>query len=355
VLKPVDEPRMYERMGLSLVANGYEVFIAGFPGSDTKPVEGVHFLAHSAFSRLSFARITVRFEILRKVFSIRPDFLMICTHELIDIAIIYRVFSGKRIIYDVQENYFKNILYTKAWPKLIRPFLAIAVRLKEVVTAPLFSKFLLAEKCYQAELAFTKGKNVIIENKCHLPQNFQRKPSNDLINLIFTGTIAESTGVFLAIELAKKLHEADHRIHLSIAGYCSQSKILRQVKDAMASCSFISLIGGDSLVPHVLIMEVIASAHFGIVYYPSAKHTEDRIPSKLYEYLACRLPILIQNHEPWVKLCEPYSACVVIDDHQPVPLVLKQMNSSQFYSKADESANWITEESKLLDTINSIR
>jgi hypothetical protein len=356
VLKPADEPRMYERMGQSLAANGYEVFIAGFPPTAAKPIDGIHFLPHNTFNRISFSRITVRFKILRKVLSIKPDLLIICTHELIGVGLLYRLFTGKRIIYDVQENYFRNILYTDAWPKFIRPFLAFAVRLKEIITFPFISQFLLAEKCYHTELTFTKGKNVIIENKCRLPQNFQRKSTNDLINLIFTGTIAESTGVFQAMELTKKLHAADHRIRLLIIGYCAQPKTLERVKDAIVSSTFISLIGGDSVVPHTQIMEAISTAHFGIVFYPRAKNTENRIPSKLYEYLACRLPMLIQEQPQWIDLCKPYSACIIVDPDQPdVSMILKQMTSGEFYLGSVENANWVTEEAKLLDSINSIR
>ncbi len=347
------EPRMYERLGQSLAANGHEVFIVGFPSSTSNPIAGIQFFPHKTFNRISFSRIWVRFEILRKVFSAKPDLLVICTHELIGVALLYRLFSGKRIIYDVQENYFLNILYTTAWPKFIRLPLALAVRLKELVAAPLISKFLLAEKCYQAELSFAKSKAVVIENKCNVPQNFQRKPSDNLIHLIFTGTLAESTGVFQAIEFAKKLYEANNQIRLSIIGYCSQPKILKQVKDAIAGHSFISLTGGDTVVPHTQIMEAIATAHFGIVFYPLAKHTENKIPSKLYEYLACGLPILIQNHPQWIELCEPYQACVVI--RSDVSLILKQMTNTKFYSKPADVAHWTTEEGKLVDAINSIK
>src|SRR5258708_26381935 len=85
VLKPVDEPRMYERMGQSLAVNGYEVFIAGFPALVTKPVNGIHFLPHKKFNRFSVSRIKVWFELLKKVFSIKPDVFVIGTHELIGV------------------------------------------------------------------------------------------------------------------------------------------------------------------------------------------------------------------------------------------------------------------------------
>src|SRR6267378_3610106 len=87
VLKPVDEPRMFERMGQSLVANGYEVFIAGFPSVSKKTSNEIHFLPHKKFERMSAGRIKARFQILRKALLIKPAIFMVTTHELMGVAI----------------------------------------------------------------------------------------------------------------------------------------------------------------------------------------------------------------------------------------------------------------------------
>jgi glycosyltransferase involved in cell wall biosynthesis len=356
VLKPMDEPRMFERFGHSLAANGYEVFIAGFPNSATSmPANGTQFLPHKKFNRISIARIKVRFEILQKAFSIKPDVFVISTHELIGIALIYRILTGRKIVYDVQENYWLNITHTHAWPKFIRPIVAFTVRLKEVISSPLFSKFLLAEKCYEKELRFVKGKSTVIENKCRLPDHFQRRPSINCIPLIFTGTLAESTGVFDAIDLTKKLYKTNSRIRLSIIGHCAQSKVLSRIKEEIANSNFISLIGGNDFVPHEKIMEAVATAHFGIIAYRKSPHTENRIPSKLYEYMAGELPILLQNHQPWIEVCEPYTAAVPVDYNQPdIKMILEKISLNNLYTSYPNEANWQNEELVLLRAIHEL-
>ncbi|MBI1767372.1 MAG: hypothetical protein HY015_05415 [Bacteroidetes bacterium] len=354
VLKPADEPRMFERMGQSLAANGYEVFIAGFPSSMGKSLSAIHLLPHKKFKRISLARIKVRFKILKEAFSIRPEVFIISTHELIGVAILYRIFSGRKIVYDVQEDYWKNIMYTRAWPIVIRPLIAYMVRLKETVTSPFFSKFLLAERCYENELLFTKRKSLIVENKCRVPDNFFRQPSSNNVKLIFTGTIAESTGVSQAIELTKKLHAVDPRIQLQIIGHFPQPRYFQKIESEIAAYSFISLVGGD-FVSHEKIMEAIGSAHFGIVFYPSSPHTKNKIPSKLYEYLTCQLPILLQDNKVWVNLCQPFNSAIVIDFARIDPSsTLKQMREKNFYSRKAENVDWQSEEGKFLSAIDSI-
>ena len=356
VLKPVDEPRMCERMGQSLAKYGFEVFIAGFPASSSETVEGVTFLPHGKFKRISVSRIKARFTILRKAFSVNPDILVVTTHELIGIAILFKLFSGKKIIYDIQEDYFQNITHTNAWPKLFRPFIAFPVRWKEWITSSFFSKFLLAEKCYEDDLGFARGKSVVIENKCVVPPGFYRMPSKDTIQLLFTGTIAESTGIFEAINLTKKLHEVEPRIKLTIIGHCAQPNMLQKIEMDIAQSPFIRLVGRKDFVPHNKIIEAISSANFGIISYPPSSHTKDKIPSKLYEYLACQLPILLQENKRWVELCAHSNAAIAIDfQHLDATAILSTMRESQFYLQRPENVSWESEEKTLIAAIHSYK
>lgn len=355
VLKPMDEPRMCERMGQSLVDHGFKVFITGFPASSDKPLDSITFLPHKRFKRISINRIKVRFSVLRKALSIKPDFLIISTHELIGIAILFKLFTGKKIIYDVQEDYWQNIMYTNAWPRVLRPLIAFPVRWKEWITSPFFSTFLLAEKCYQEELRFARGKSVVIENKCAIKPGFQRKPRKEIIQLVFTGTIGESTGIFEAILLAKKLHAFDPRVRLTIIGQCSQLKTLRRVEAEISGHLFINLVGGNDFVPHDKILDAIRSANFGIISYPPSPHTKDKIPSKLYEYLAYQLPILLTENSLWASLSAPSNAAVLVDFQKPtVDAILNSMHKGGFYAQKAENVDWRSEEHSLLTTIRSV-
>jgi glycosyltransferase involved in cell wall biosynthesis len=262
--------------------------------------------------------------------------------------------SGRKIIYDVQENYFKNILYTNAFPKLLRLLIASLVRFKEIIGSIFLSGFILAEKCYEQELNFTKRNSAVIENKCKLPQGFKRTPIQGSTQLIFTGTLAESTGIFEAINLAKKLHAADSKIKLKIVGYCSLPSALQKIKDEIGLSSFITLQGGDHFISHSEIFEAIACAHFGIISYPLSPHTQDRIPTKLYEYLSCGLPILLQTNPVWEKAVAKNEAMIPFDfggfHAQDILATMKQKTS---YPSVVES-QWSSEEARLLSFIKNL-
>lgn len=357
VLKPVDDTRMFEKIGASLSkVNDYEIFVIGYPTSGApKNHQRIIQLPLKSFKRISLGRLLAPWQIMKIVYKVKPEILIVNTHELLIVGMLNRIFFGTLIIYDIRENYWRNILHTKAFPTPFRPLFAAWVRLKEILTGPFFLAFFLAEKTYAKELGFLRNRHIILENKMVVPDGFKRSMRSEKIRLLFSGTLSESTGVFEAINLAKKLHQVDSKTELTIIGFCALPSTLLKIQKEIAAMLFITLIGGDRLVPHDKILEAIAATDFGIICYPPSHHIENRIPTKLYEYLACRLPIILQKQEPWVEICKPYQAALEVDflNIQPTEL-LNLMASTSFYNSDPVNVTWASEEPRLLKKVSDI-
>jgi hypothetical protein len=354
LLKPVDDTRMTEKIGQTLQdTHHHEVHIIGFPSAQPKETR-LHLHPLKPFTRLSPGRVGARWRVLKNVLKIRPVLLIITTHELLLTALIVKMLTGCRLIYDVQENYFYNLKYTSAFPFLLRHALALYVRLNERLAAPFIDHFFLAEKGYEQELTFPGKRYTVLENKGQRPGAAPAR-SRDANQLIFTGTLAETTGVFTAIRLAAALHQLDNRITLTIAGYCAQQSILTKLKDEVRKHPFITLVGGGQLVSHSLIQQLIDSAGAGIISYQANPATERSIPTKLYEYLGASLPILLVCHPAWEELCKPYAAAVVFDPEIPdASRILNELRNQHFYTSTPSDVYWDSEEPKLLATIQSV-
>jgi glycosyltransferase involved in cell wall biosynthesis len=356
VLKPLNDTRMMEKMAVSLAATGrYEVHVIGYPTDAPINDDRIHFHALPKFKRVSLGRVMARLKTLKITIKVKPELLIVTTHELLAVAILNRILFGASIFYDVQENYARNIRFTSAFPKGTRTLIAGLVRCKEMVSSMFVTQFILAEKGYREELAFVKNKFTIVENKCRVPAGFRRSASADPFRLVFTGTLADSTGVLESIQLAKMLHALEPKIRLHIVGYCQQPDVLRQIEKEVGDHPFITLTGGKNLVPHSLILDAIASADFGMIYYPMSPHIENKTPTKLFEYLALQLPILLQNYRPWVERCVPYAAALPVDFlHPDTHRILDQMRLTRFFSSLPEDVTWPSEEQKLLRLVDSI-
>lgn len=353
----MDDTRLFHKIGQSLAnSKGYEVHIIAFPSVKDHTNHAIRFHTFKRFGRLSFYRLLVPWMVFRKSLSLKPDILIITTHELLLPGILLKTISGAKVVYDIQENYFRNILFLPSFPLLVRPFLAAYVRVKEVIFSVFADHFFLAEASYRKELSFLRDRFTILENKVKRPAHLRQRPRNDSINLLFSGTLEETTGVFIAMELAKKLHSQDRSVKLTIIGYCTKPSVLEKIKEAVNSTDFISLMGGDSLVPHEEIITAIEQSSAGIIAYHINASTADRIPTKLYEYLGYKLPILIVNHAPWVSECARYEAGIVFD---PMDIgaskILHELKNRRFYPHfGGEELYWDTEESKLFAALSSI-
>jgi hypothetical protein len=350
-LKPVDDVRLYEKIAMTLVESGrFEVHMIG---TGHAVPSGVTADPHPRPRRMSVRRAVLPFAILQKVLTIKPDVLIVATHELLFAAVVFKLATGKRVVYDVQENYSLNIRHTDAFPFPLRWPIATWVRLKEKVLARFFDKFLLAEKGFLGELDFARIKGVVIENKALIPPGFKRNPASGNIRLLFSGTIDESTGVFDALALTDSLHKANPSITLHIVGFCPRPSILQRLRETIKDCSYITLTGGDQVLPHRLIEHAIREAHFGLICYRPSPHINNRMPTKLYEYLAYRLPILIRNDLWWCELVTKAQAGIVADFRSP-KMLPDLSDESQFYPGGKRNLTYEFDRMRLLEVLYGI-
>jgi glycosyltransferase involved in cell wall biosynthesis len=356
VLKPVNDPRMFEKLGQSL-SRDFEVHILGTKG-DSSNDKAIFFHPLFDYARFSLNRILAPLKILQKILLIKPAIVIVCTHELLWMVLIAKIFLRCKVIYDIQENYFRNILYTNAFPPILRVFVALYVRSKEWITAPFVNTFFLAEAGYAHELKFPGTKKVILENKVkkiNLPVQEKWNSKDQNLHLLFSGTLANTTGIFIAIDLATKLHDLDHTIRLHILGFSPMRTVQREIKNCIRDKSYIYFDESHEPVPHHEIIQAVQMADVGIIAYPPNLSTENRIPTKLFEYLGYKLPILLVNHSPWLEICQPYNAAIPVDlNDLKVPQMLDTIKQGNFYKNEPAGVFWETEENKLFNTIQSL-
>lgn len=333
MLKPVDDTRMYEKLAVSLAGADSPVVICGYPSKQNVGHPFITTVPSSAFRRLSIARILQPVVLLVRIYRERPALLIVNTHELLVTGIWLRLLTGTRLIYDIRENYYLNIRYLPTFSRVLRTPLALLVRMKELITSPFITWFFLSDACYAHQLRFIGRRFTVLENKvkASLAKPRPRSLQKDL-RLLFTGTLAETTGVFDAIDLAMALHREDNRVQLVIAGHCAHGPTYRRLEAAVRNLAFVELIGGCSLLPHEIIMEQIHQADLGVIAYAANPATAGKIPTKLYEYLANTLPIVTTPNTTIESYCRPYAAALVWHKGKNCAQLLADIRSFSFYA-----------------------
>ncbi len=358
ILKPVDDTRMFEKMGASLARSGsYEVFIIGFSAISPPVYDGITFIPLPVFQRLSVQRIAAKWRAFWRALKLRPSIIIFTTHELLFPAILLKILTPVFIIYDVRENYYRNLLLSGNFPRMVRWPLALYVRFREKLLAPAVDHFFLAEQGYEQEFKFHRAGWTVIENKATYQQTAEhpREKVPGQIRLLFSGTLSESTGVFRAIALTKGLHQLDSSISLTLVGYAALPAERQRILKEVRTHSFINLVGGDRLVPHASLVKCFRRTDFGILSYPASDHTLNSRPTKLFEYLAAHLPIIVERNWSWIG---QFSACVpfvFVNFSKPdYPSLLKELKTKAFYSHAPEGVTWGSEEAKLLKALEQL-
>ncbi len=348
VLKPVDDTRMLEKIGATLASEGFEVFIIGYPSSGKMAVPGITLLTLPRFSRVSFKRLQIPWIVFKKINQVKPEIIIINTPELLLVTVLNKILFGRRVVYDILENYYRNIRYTQTYPPGLRVLLAGIVRLTEIVFSPFIDRFLLAEKGYVQELKFVR-EPVTLENK--LPKKvaetykLNRSP---YYKLLFSGTLAPTTGAFDAIKLSKELHAINPTYTLTLIGYAALPEILTRIRNEIAHAPFIKLIGGDKLVPHEDILQEISKAGTGIIIYPTNPGTQNSIPTKLYEYLALKLPVIISHTAESTELVKQCNSGIVLQNGFNAGILNEQLANSTFTFTCGEEIFWEAEAKKLI-------
>ncbi|WP_162053004.1 glycosyltransferase family protein [Pontibacter pamirensis] len=363
LLKPINDTRMYEKLAVSLSKlPGVQVHVCGYEApTPTNAPAAVSFHPAFRFSRLSFGRAKAQAAYYKLLQELQPDLVIACTHELLLASHLYCRQHNCKMVYDVQENFSLNIRAQDNYPPLLKQAMAFGLRNIEKGLSGHISHFLLAERSYAEELPFLGNRYTVIENK-YKPAAGYTPPAtpvmlqHDSLRLLYSGTIGRLYGIFEAIAVAEQLHQLQPHTTLTIIGYCADKATYQEVLQQVQHKPFISLIGGSRLVPHEQIIAAIEESNIGLLPYQPNESTFRCIPTKLYEYAAHALPMLVQHNPLWHAFLQQHQAGVSIDYIRPDSLqLLQKIRNLQFYEPGvPAGVFWESEETKLFQLIKGI-
>jgi glycosyltransferase involved in cell wall biosynthesis len=411
---------MLEKFGLSLSqTNKYDVNIIGFAAKNIKKIENVKFYPIFRFNRISIGRLLAPFRLFIYLFKVKPSIIIFNTPEILYVIIFYKILTRCIVIYDIQENYFRNIVFNRNYGFVTRILLGYLIRLKELTGIPMIDHAILAEEGYRIEMPYWCPKATVIKNTyreiealdpqyldsqnfkskiqqldnsgskrsqldvsenviqfpepidkdyMHLEEveidsqrleNYDKKnhSTKDKITIIYTGTISENYGIFKVVDFIHTFHKKYQSISLVIIGYSANQNVLKRLKALVEGKEYIKLIGGDHLVPHDDIIRYIRNADFGIIRYEVNPSTENCFPTKIYEYMANKLPILIQNYKPWSSFCVEHDSAIEVNfDQIDYTGLFEAMGKRTFYKDGiPGEIYWQEDEKKLLKLMDDIQ
>lgn len=354
VLKPVDDVRHYHKLAKSILFDENEIHIFGY-ASKNKPSEAAVFFHRSRpFFRISLTRLFRPLRFFLLTLKLKPTLIICGTHELLSASVLAKWLLGCKVIYDIRENYYANIVHTDTFPPILRHLVAYMVRCNEYFYSLFIDHFILAEQCYGYELPFLKkGKYTVIENK--FTPIIKKEANNALPRLshfIITGTLGLHYGTKEGIAFFKQMKAHQPDCTLTVSGVVRHKSLLPLLME-----EGIDNQASSQPVAPEQIQSILTKGGIALCPYQPNRSTENRIPTKFYEYLYYRIPMIVQKNDVWEAFLSPYCAAIFIDFSSFDPAaVLQQLQSTSFYSgePVGNEILWEAEREKLL-TIDLIK
>jgi glycosyltransferase involved in cell wall biosynthesis len=222
---------------------------------------------------------------------------------------------GKKVIYDVHEDYAKQTFSKEYIPKRLRKIIAFIVKIVENICSRSFDGIITTTDDILQNFAYHKAA-VSIKNYPIVSYFSGIKPGNDveqgIFNIIYVGGLSEIRGI---TQLVQSLEYVDLRkdIKLTLCGKFDSPNYIKKVKilEGYKKVEYLGYISYND------ILLLFSKMCLGIVCLHPIPRYLTSLPIKLFEYMAAGLPVIASNFPLWKEIVEGNKCGICVEPLNP--------------------------------------
>lgn len=299
------DPRIFQKECRSLARAGFDVTIVGPHPNDTVS-EQVHIRSVKKHSS-RIARMTrTAWRVFQQAKLLDADVYHFHDPELIPVALLLRS-HGKKVVYDIHEDYPKDILFKNYLPRWTRRPVAYLAGKIEAAACRHFSALVSVTPAIAARLQSANAKTVIVYNYPYPEELIGENPlpwNQRGMSATYVGTVTLQRGI-VEIVRAMELLPDSLNATLEIAGNTMPDEV-----KALKGWQRVRFRGLLDL-PHTY--QMLRNSRVGVVCEHPISTFMDSMPVKLFEYMGAGLPVVASNFPLWRKLLDSIGCAIFID------------------------------------------
>lgn len=348
--------RIFYKECITLANNGYDVTYI-VPTNKDKYVNGVKIKAVNK-SKKRFERFVVT---LWKIYKIalleNADAYHFHDPELISICLLLKL-RGKKVIYDIHEDYSKQIL-SKKWigNKYFRKIVAFLFNIFEQIGVMFLNRVVTATPDISRK--FPKYKTVVLRNFPILKLIGEIKPVDYHKNkpiIIYAGGLTRVRGIK---EIIQSMEYVKGKAELWLLGRWESNKFNSECEnmDAWSYCKYLGFTSLEEVFKYMKIADI------GVCLLHPVENYIKSLPIKSFEYMACSLPVIMSNFAYWQEIFE--ECALFVNPYDPKDIaekILYLLDKPNEVKKIgergrkliEEKYSWEEESKKLLNLYKNI-
>lgn len=304
------DSRIFYKECTSLAEDGFRVTLIAQNDCD-EYINGVRIKAVKKQERRISRLIKTNLQILYKAFRENADVYHLHDPELILVGLILKIL-GKRVIYDVHEDYPSDVQIKRWIPSHLRKAAALIVGRIEEIAANNFDGIIVVTHSLLER--FPSERTILVRNYPSVNEysvlsiDDYRKRKNFLV-------------YFGGLTVSRGLREMVTAVGL-MPGYLEATLVLAGKYDPPGIEVEIMKLEGWKRVEYLgwlsksQMDDVLARAKIGLVLLHPNVYWHG-LPTKLFEYMSAAIPVIASKHASWSSIVKDSKCGVLVDSYNP--------------------------------------
>ena len=221
--------------------------------------------------------------------------------ELISLGLVLKLLRpSKAVVYDVHEDYPSMMREKYYIPAAVRPIVVGCAHIANAVAGIFFDGIVTADPGVEQDFRRFAGEKTL--TYYNFPQLSVFEPcangKNAIADLVYIGGMSDRSGIFVLLKALSLLADEGLRPSVRLAGYTDGEAGRSAIEEAVKARSLSEQIDLRGRIPHADVPGWIRSGRIGLVMLQSIPKFMKNIPSKLFEYWACGLPVIASDLPP---------------------------------------------------------